>query len=179
MVSKTFNVIFILFLLGAFHPRTANCKPTFSYKAVSVLDGDTFIATDGNISFKVRIAAMDAPEKGQPYSKMAKNRLEQILKSKNVTIKPVGKGHDRYGRVLGHIFLDGQDVALMMIQEGLATYYRPFCRDYPEDKEKYNYKPAIYIDAENEAKSFQKNFWLTAKPTLPCLYRREQNRSTH
>ncbi len=162
----------------------------FQYTVVRILDGDTFIATDGNVSFKVRIATMDAPERGQPYSKMATNRLKQMLKSKNVTIKPVGKGHDRYGRVLGHIFLEGQDVAMEMITAGLATYYRPFCRDYPADKGKYKQggkqQPVAvgkrrdsgidmtpYIAAEAEARKLKKNMWGDERAVLPCKYRRQ------
>ncbi|MDP2600589.1 MAG: thermonuclease family protein [Deltaproteobacteria bacterium] len=144
---------------------------SFKYKAVSILDGDTFTATDGNVTFKVRIAAMDAPEKGQPYSKLATFRLKQILASANVTIKPVGKGSDRYGRVLGAVFVGEEDVALTMIQEGLATYYRPLCRDYPEDKGKYNYNPERYVQAEKEAKDLQKNIWSLPSTELPCRYR--------
>lgn len=159
------------FLLGV-TPLPAFAGEARSYKAVSVLDGDTFIATDGNLTFKVRIAAMDAPEKGQPFSKMAKYKLSSMIQSGDVVIKPVGKGYDQYGRILGYVFLRDQDVALLMIQEGLATYYRPFCHDYPEDKQKYNYNPEKYVTAEKEAKNLQKNLWSLPNPTLPCRYRR-------
>ena len=165
-------IIFFLSVLVASVPAKIFAGSKFQYTVVRILDGDTFIATDGNLSFKVRIATMDAPERGQPYSKMAKNRLEQMLKSKNVTIKPVEKGHDRYGRILGHIFLEGQDVAMEMITAGLATYYRPFCKDYPADKAKYSYDPRPYIAAEAEARKLKKNIWGDEETVLPCRYRR-------
>lgn len=169
---KIFIFILLSFWCVSLHAKDGN--PSLTYKVVSVLDGDTFNATDENVTFRVRIAAMDAPEKGQPCAKMAKYRLEQMLQSKNVTIKPVKKNQDRYGRVLGHVFLDGQDIALLMIQEGLATYYRPFCHDYPEDKNKYNYLPAVYIEAEKRSKKLQKNIWSSSKMELPCRYRHPQ-----
>lgn len=147
----------------------------FSYKVVSVQDGDTFSATDGNVTFRVRIAAMDAPEKEQAYGKMAKYRLEAILKDQSVTITPVGKGYDKYGRVLGRVFLNGEDISLQMIQEGLATYYRPSCHDYPEDKKKYDYDPQKYVEAEQLAKSEGKNIWSSSRSVLPCRYRRAEN----
>ena len=168
---KTINAIFVLIFFWPVSFHAKESKPTFSYTAVSILDGDTFTATDGNVTFKVRIAAMDAPEKGQPYSKMATFRLKQILASANVIIKPVGKGGDRYGRVLGAVFVGQEDVALTMIQEGLATYYRPLCRDYPADGNKYNYDPAIYVKAEKEAKDLQKNMWSLPGTELPCQNR--------
>ncbi len=151
--------------------RAEDGKPSFFYKAVSVLDGDTFIGTDGNVTFRVRIAAMDAPEKGQPYSKMATSRLKQLLISGNIIIKPVDKGYDRYGRVLGAVFVGKEDVALTMIQEGLATYYRPSCRDYPLDGNKYNYDPAIYVKAEKQARELSQNMWALSNLELPCRYR--------
>ena len=147
----------------------------FSYKVVSVLDGDTFSATDGNVTCRVRIAAMDAPERQQAYGKMAKYRLEALLKSQHVTITPVGKGHDKYGRVLGHVFLNGEDISLQMIQEGLATYYRPSCHDYPEDKKKYDYNPQKYVEAEQMARSKGKNIWSAPRSVLPCKFRRAES----
>ena len=166
-------IALLFFLSGISDPAFAKERDskTFKYKVVSVLDGDTFIGTEGNVTFRVRIAAMDAPEKGQPYSKMATSRLKQILMSGNVIIKPIGKGYDRYGRVLGEVFVGKEDVALTMIQEGLATYYRPSCRDYPADGNKYNYDPVIYIEAEKEAKDLQKNMWSLPHIELPCRYR--------
>ncbi len=172
-MSKIRILILAIVSLWCLGLHAEDGKPSFVYKTVSVLDGDTFIATDGNVTFRVRIAAMDAPEKGQPYSKMATSRLKQILMSGNVVIKPIDKGHDRYGRVLGMMFVGKEDVALTMIQAGLATYYRPSCRDYPADRGKYNYEPEKYIQAEHEARELQKNFWSGPKPTLPC---RQRNR---
>lgn len=164
---------YILFLL-LLAPQSAFTAENYKYKVVSVLDGDTFIATDGNIKFRVRIAAMDAPEKGQPYAKVAKYRLDRILSGQDIAITSIGKGSDRYGRVLGQVSLNGKDIALDLISEGLATYYRPFCKDYPADKEKYNYDPKLYIAAEKEARKSKNNMWSDEHVMLPCKYRRMQ-----
>ncbi|MBI2338775.1 MAG: thermonuclease family protein [Deltaproteobacteria bacterium] len=176
MITKIRALGFVFgLLLFWYFPLWAEIgKPVFTYKVVSVSDGDTFIATDGNVSFRVRIAAMDATEKGQPYSKIATYRLKQILMAGNVTINPIGKGQDRYGRVLGAVFVGKEDVALLMIQEGLATYYRPSCRDYPADGNKYNYDPAIYVEAEKQARKLGKNIWSQTEVELPCQYRHRQ-----
>lgn len=175
-MSKFKALGFVLVLLSSWclPLRAENGKPSFTYEAISVLDGDTFIATDGNVTFRVRIAAMDAPEKGQPYAKMATFRLKQILTAGNVIIKPVGKGHDRYGRVLGAVFVGKEDAALTMIQEGLATYYRPFCRDYPADTGKYNYDPSPYVKAEKQSRELGRNIWSLPNMKLPCRYRHQQ-----
>lgn len=144
----------------------------YRYEVAKVQDGDTFIATDGNVKFRVRIAAMDAPEKGQPYSKIATYTLKKMIQGKDVEIAPIDKGLDRYGRVLGHVRVDGDNIALKLISKGLATYYRPFCKDYPAGKEKYNYDPRIYIEAENRAKKAKLNIWKEPGFIYPCRFRK-------
>ena len=146
----------------------------YRYKIIKVQDGDTFTATDGNIKFRVRIAAMDAPEKGQPYSKIATYRLKKMIQDKEVKIIPVGTGVDRYSRVLGFVEVGGKDVALSLIEQGLALYYRPTCKDYPADKDKYNYDPQVYIKAEANAKKAKLNIWKESNLIYPCKYRRKK-----
>ncbi|QQR89677.1 MAG: thermonuclease family protein [Myxococcales bacterium] len=131
------------------------------------------MATDGNIKFKVRLAAMDAPERGQPYSKVAKHLLSEYVLDESILIRPVGSGLDRYGRVLGHVSVNNKDVALRLIEEGLASYYRPTCQDYPADKKKYNYEPALYVQAEQQARQKKRNMWSEASVILACSYRRQ------
>lgn len=142
------------------------------YQVVHVIDGDTLVASDGNVSFHVRIAAMDAPEKTQAYGKVAKIRMQELVNGKTITIEPVEKGYDRYGRVLGKVMVEGKDPALILVQEGLATYYRPTCRDYPADKQKYNYDITPYLAAEEEARKLKKNIWSDSNGVLPCKWRR-------
>lgn len=142
------------------------------YQVVHIIDGDTFVASDGNVSFHVRMAGIDAPEKDQAYGKVAKLRLQEMIKGKSITIDPVGKGYDRYGRVLGKVVVDGTDPALTLVQEGLATYYRPSCRDYPEDKREYDYDVTPYLQAETAAKQLKKNIWSDPNIILPCKWRR-------
>lgn len=143
------------------------------YTVVRITDGDTFVATDGNIQFKVRIAGIDTPEKAQSYGKVAKAALSTLLTGSTVSIKTVGNGMDQYGRILGIVFVDKRDVALEMIQQGLGTYYRPRCNDFPADKNAYNYDPRLYIQAETLAKAKKLNFWSIDNVKLPCEFRRQ------
>src|SRR3989338_8288952 len=99
--------------------------PTRLYQVIKIIDGDTFDATDGNIKFRVRIAGMDAPEKGSPFSKLTTLELKKQLEGKKIEIKSVGRGLDRYNRALGQVMVDGRDIGIELIEMGLATYYRP------------------------------------------------------
>lgn len=149
-----------------------NRDSTYGYRVVHVIDGDTFVASDGNVSFHVRIAGIDAPEKSQDFGKASKLKLEKLVKDKTIQIIPVGKGYDHYGRVLGKVLLGGKEPALILIQEGLATYYRPTCSDYPEGKQKYEYDISPYLSAEAEAKKQKKGIWSKSNLILPCEWRK-------
>jgi len=146
----------------------------FTYKVLKVKDGDTAVLTDGNVKFTVRFAGMDAPESGQDYGKVSTNQLSQLILEKEVKLEPVASGLERYGRVLGHVFLGDKDVSLLMVEGGYAYYYRPSCLDYPANKDKYNYDPRPYIEAEQKAKLSHKNIWSQQNIVLPCQYRKEK-----
>lgn len=163
----------ILLLISSFLFLAQPGAADITYRVVHVVDGDTLEATDGNLTFRVRIAGMDAPEWKQRFGKQAANRLRALTSGEKIRIRPVKRLRDKYGRLLGHLFVSEQDVALTLIQEGLATYYRPFCRDYPVDKKYYDYDPLPYIQAEQKAREKSLGIWLAENPQLPCAYRKE------
>ena len=170
---RSLKWLFVFFILSssafAENPPTEN---KYLYKVTRVSDGDTFDATDGNIVFRVRIAGIDAPEKKQAFGQMATSRLKELILDKNIEIVRVGSGHDAFNRVLGQVVVDGKDIGIEMISQGLATYYRPGCVDYPLNKKKYDYDPRAYVDAETVARSGNINFW-SGNTELPCQYRKE------
>jgi len=162
--------ILLLTLIPLAHAEQSNWK-SFNYTAIRIIDGDTLEATDGNIKFKVRIVGMDAPEHDQAFGKVSKAALGDFVLNKKINLQPVKQGLDRYGRTLSQVYVDGQDVSLLMIQKGLATYYRPECKDYPESANRYNYDPRSYVQAETQAKQAKLNIWSVAIFELPCTFR--------
>ncbi len=168
------SVVFLFLLLptplGA--EGKARAVTARTYQAVKIIDGDTFDATDGTIKFRVRIAGMDAPEKGTPFSKLAIIRLKKRIGGKKVEVQPVGPKMDRYNRVLGQVMVDGSDIGIELIEMGLATYYRPGCVDYPANKKAYDYDPRPYIAAEERARAEKLYLWSDPKTVLPCEVRR-------
>lgn len=83
---------------------------------------------------------------------------------KTVTVEWVKR--DRYGRVLGRVLLDGQDINLAQLKAGLAWYYRA----YESDIEPARRKP--YADAEAEAKAAKRGLWTDPNPQPPWDFRR-------
>jgi len=162
----------LLLISFLFLPTWANASDVH-YRVLHVVDGDTFDATDGNIKFRVRIAGMDAPEYKQAFGKSATIELKNLIEGKDVVIQPVERGLDKYDRVLGQVLSDGKDVSLLMIQGGFAFYYRPRCRDYPDDKQLYQYDPRPYVQAEATARAAHLIVWSQGTGLLPCQFRKE------
>ena len=99
------------------------------FKVIRVADGDTITVTQNGSKLKIRLVGIDAPEfskkkhlPAQPFSQKSKEYLASIVLNKKVDISPYGK--DRYGRILGVVFVDGKNVNLEMIKAGLAEVYR-------------------------------------------------------
>lgn len=93
-------------------------------EAIYAYDGDTF-----RIGAQVvRVANIDAPETHPPrcleearLGLAATQKLGELLGSGPVTLS--GAGHDRYGRELRFVRVNGQDVGEAMIGAGLARGY--------------------------------------------------------
>lgn len=101
-------------------PSSALPDNKLTVKVVGVHDGDTItVLTDGREQIKVRLDAIDAPELGQAYGQASKKALSELVFGKQVTI--VTKKHDRYGRTIGHVIVDGGDVNLLTRADAVAN----------------------------------------------------------
>lgn len=81
---------------------------------VRTVDGDTIrYGTD-----RIRIRGYNAPELSEPGGREAALRLEHLLEQGTISIVP--HGHDVYGRTLADVFVNGQNVADVMIGEGFG-----------------------------------------------------------
>lgn len=171
MFSPKFFLIF-LFVFSLFSTPSFSIEK--SYLVTKVIDGDTFDATDGVIEFRVRLAGIDAPEKDQPYGKVATYKLQSLLQDQWVQLQPLKKGRDLYNRILAKVFQAEENIGLSMVKNGYATYYRPKCRDYPQDKKYYELDPIYYVEAESHAKKNRLGLWQFDEITLPCLHRKNK-----
>ncbi len=57
-------------------------------KVKNIIDGDTFMTNSGE---RIRLAEVDAPERGAPYSAQATEHLADLIEDKNVQIKKVAR----------------------------------------------------------------------------------------
>lgn len=92
-------------------------------RVVAVSDGDTIIIFDASkTQHKVRLAGIDAPEKGQPFGNVSKESLSRLMFDKRVEARCHKK--DRYGREVCKVMRGGTDVNLEQIMVGMAWWYR-------------------------------------------------------
>lgn len=106
-----------------------------------VVDGDTL---DWN-GHRWRIAAIDTPERGEPFYRVAKDRLQALTRD-GVGCRDTGE-KPSHGRLIGVCSAGGADVALILVTEGLAAacHNRPLSRPY--------------IDAEKAAQDGRRGIW--------------------
>jgi endonuclease YncB( thermonuclease family) len=91
-------------------------------RAVRIIDGDTVQVLEGNNLIKVRLAGIDAPESKQAYGSRSKKTLTSLIARKDVSVK--GGEIDRYNRLLGTIYVNGEDINAIQIKTGMAWAYR-------------------------------------------------------
>jgi endonuclease YncB( thermonuclease family) len=140
------------------------------YQVSRVIDGDTIEVRKGTIKLTVRLVGIDAPEEshkkyqpGQPFSQQSTKYLAKIALNRPADVKSYGA--DRYGRVLGEVFVDGNNVNLEMVKAGLAEAYR----GTPAPGQDIG----PYWKAEEEARKIGKGMWsLGDKYVSPREWRR-------
>lgn len=83
-----------------------------STRQASAIDGDT-IRVGGE---RIRLRGIDTPELDEPEGLVAKQRLEDLLRSGPMEIIPHGR--DVYDRIIADVFVNGQNVAEILKSEG-------------------------------------------------------------
>ncbi len=138
-------VIRIILLVALLSPQLVTAVE-LSGKVVSIADGDTLtLLVAGREQVKIRLAEIDTPEKGQPYGRKARKALAELAFQKDAHI--VWSEKDRYGRVIGRVYIDDLDVNAEMVHLGHAWVYR----EYSEDE--------FLLALEKEARAARSGLW--------------------
>lgn len=159
------SALFILLLIFA-TTAAAQSRPLVG-KVVAISDGDTITILDSsNTQHRIRLQGVDAPESKQAFGSRSKQNLSDLIFNKQVTVEWNGK--DRYQRILGKVMLDGRDINLEQLKNGMAWYYKAYERDVAVADRK------PYGDAEAEARASKRGLWADASPTAPWDFRRNE-----
>jgi endonuclease YncB( thermonuclease family) len=144
-------------LLAVIGTAVATAEP-LTGKVVRIADGDTITVLDAaNVQHKVRLQGIDAPERGQPFGTVARDRLAGLAMGKAVAV--IGGKRDKYGRTLARVEIGGDDVGLRLVAEGLAWHYTRYSDD------------AGLAAAERAARAARRGLWADAAPVPPWEWR--------
>lgn len=130
-------------------------------RVVHLADGDTLTILVNHEQHRIRLWAIDAPESTQAFGQRAKQDLSEKVFGKTVTIEV--KDRDQYGRLVGLIMLDGRNINLEMVRDGLAWWYRHFAPRATE-----------FGQAEEAARAAGRGLWADPMSEPPWEYRREE-----
>ena len=157
-ISRMASFILTLALVSSVYAET------IAGRVVGVADGDTITVLDAdNVQHKIRLAGIDAPEKKQAFGNRSKESLSELAYDKTVTVETDKR--DKYGRQVGKVVVNGQDVNLVQIERGMGWWYRQYQREQsPNDRK-------LYEAAENAAKAGKRGLWRDADPVPPWEYR--------
>ena len=94
---------------------------TLTGRVEQVSDGDTVaVLGASNVQHKIRISGIDAPERKQPFGNASRKHLATLVAGQEITVK--WENRDRYGRIVGFVIVDGQDVNLAQVKAGMAWF---------------------------------------------------------
>ena len=134
--------------------------PPYQATVVAVHDGDT-ITVRSDITTKIRLFGIDAPELKQPHGQASKQALSGMVFGKTVTVTPANK--DRYGRTVAQIKADGVDVNNKMVELGAAWWYTDYAKH-----------DTIKQQLQSDAQGKRIGLWADKNPMPPWDFRRKK-----
>ncbi len=95
-------------------------SPTDRFVVAGIVDGDTVELRGGDV---LRLLAIDTPEKGERLYDEAAELLRELAFDKTAEIEFTGRRRDKYGRLLGYLYIDSLFVNREILRRGLGYLY--------------------------------------------------------
>lgn len=138
-------------------------------RVVGVMDGDTVdVLTPMKELVRVRLSGIDAPERKQAFGNVAKQKLSDLVFSRDVVVEWHKK--DRYGRIVGKILVNRVDANLQMVDAGMAWHYKQYMAEQPLGDR------LSYMHAETAAREKHIGLWRDADPIPPWEFRHSRHK---
>lgn len=140
--------------------------PYIDGKVLNVLSGSEIVVlnTVTNKAVRVRLRGTDAPDpQGQPYGARSLHCLASLVNGKLVKVE--FRGTDAFGRVLGRVIYDNEDINLAQLDAGLVWFHTS------RDNELSAEDRRLYAEAEQLARKARRRLWADAAPVSPAQYR--------
>ncbi len=160
----SYFLIFLLMLLsffgGSYYEKqkikTQSAVPSGVSVSVSpvtvieVSDGDTLKLSDGKT---FRLYGVNAPEVKEPFFEEAKAFTKNLVLEKEISFEQEANYKvDKFGRELGYVFIDGANLNIELVRNGLARVV------LYEKRAKIKYQDEL-LSAEKSAKEMQLGIW--------------------
>lgn len=124
--------------------------PIQKLSVAEVTDGDTMKLSDGKT---FRLYGVNAPEVKEPFFEEAKAFTENLVLGKEISIEQENNYKvDKFGRTLGYVFVDGVNLNLKLVKNGLARVV------LYEKRAKIKYQDEL-LSAEKEAREKKIGIW--------------------
>jgi endonuclease YncB( thermonuclease family) len=140
-------------------------------KVVAISDGDTFtLLTSSKLQVKVRLIAIDAPERSQAFGRKSTANLASLIFQRGISARVTKV--DRYSRCVARVTINGLDVSLEQLRAGLAWVYDDYIHELSAlDR-------SDYLRAQAHAKAKRIGLWSDPSPVAPWAYRRSGSQQT-
>lgn len=154
-----------LFLLVSLIISTSarSSSSSFTGRTIDVADGDTItVLNQNNESVKIRLAGNDCPEGSQANGNNVKQFTLSKVSEKRARIQP--ETVDKYGRTVGIVLINGENLNEEIVSHGHGWVYRKYCTaDYCND----------WLKLEETARDARIGLWEDKKPQPPWDWRTE------
>ena len=132
------------------YPTTPSIPSNQSLSVVEVSDGDTFKLSDEKT---FRLYGVNAPEVKEPFYEEAKTFTQNLVLGKEISIEQEANYEvDKFGRELGYVFVDGVNLNIELVRNGLARVI------LYEKRAKIKYQDEL-LSAEKSAKELKLGVW--------------------
>jgi len=131
---------------------------------VGITDGDTLTLLVDGRQYKIRLAEIDTPERGQAWGTRATQALSEKVFRQQIAVATTEQ--DRYGRWIGKVWVGQRDINRELVREGHAWVYR----DYLNDRS--------LLDDEQAARDARLGLWGQPNPIAPWKHRRGERSGT-
>jgi endonuclease YncB( thermonuclease family) len=159
MKLHTKSILFVWLLLT--NIALSSAQQTLVGYVIKIVDGDTYDILVDKATHRVRMASIDAPERGMPFSKEAKQYLAGMCFNKNIKI--TFSKRDRSNRIIAFSYLeDGRELSAEMIKAGFAWHYLKYSND------------AVFNQLEQRARQNKVGLWFDPYPLAPWDHRKQK-----
>jgi micrococcal nuclease len=132
------------------YPLTPSIPTNQNLSVTEVTDGDTMKLSDGKT---FRLYGVNSPEVKEPFYEEAKTFTQNLVLGKEISFEQeTNYKVDKFGRTLGYVFVDGVNLNIELVRNGLARVV------LYEKRAKIKYQDEL-LSAEKAAKEFKLGIW--------------------